>query len=191
MTNVLNSHDLRDSNSSVISAIYRSLSRRPWKTWALSTWKQTKHVLQVAGFAALMVMFMPPAPAHAQTYHSVTADVPFEFTVGAQKFSPGNYELVFRGRGMLVLRDPQTRVLAAFYTREVSAKGPVLESKLVFNMKDGHQQLRQIWLENHPEGFEIIREELAMRSPAPVPPPPVSADVLSLFERRAAPGMKN
>ncbi len=191
MTNVLSNQDVRDSNSSAISAMYRSLSRRPWKTWAFSAWKQTKHVLQVAGFAAMMVIFMPPAPAHAQTYHSVSADVPFEFTVGAQKFSPGNYELVFRTRGMLVLRDPQTRVLAAFYTREVSAKGPVVESKLVFSMKDGHQQLHQIWLENHTEGFEIIREELAVRSPAPVPPPPVSADVLSLFERRAAPGMKN
>jgi hypothetical protein len=191
VTNVLNNHDLRDLNSSALTAMYRSLSRRPWKTWALSTWKQAKHVLQVAGFAALMVMFMPPAPAHAQTYHSVSADVPFEFTVGARKFSPGNYELVFRGIGTLVLRDSQTRVLAVFYTHEVSAKGPVIESKLVFSMKDGHQQLRQIWLENHPEGFEITREELAMRSPAPVPPPTVSADVLSLFDRRAAPGMKN
>ena len=191
MTNVLNNQDLRDSNSSAISAMYRVLIRRPWKTWVFSAWKQTKQALQVAGFTALMVIFMPSAPAQAQTYHSVNADVPFEFTVGAQKFSPGSYELVFRGNGMLVLRDPQNRILAAFYTHEVSAKGRVIESKLVFTMKDGHQQLHQLWLENHPEGFEITREELAMRSRAPVPPPPVSADVPSLFERRAAPGMKN
>jgi hypothetical protein len=191
VTNVLNNQDLRDSNSSAISAMYRVLIRRPWKTWAFSAWKQTKQALQVAGFTALMVIFMPSAPAQAQTFHSVNADVPFEFTIGAQRFSPGSYELVFRGRGMLVLRDPQTRVLAAFYTREVTAKSPVVESKLVFNMKDGHQQLHQIWLENHPEGFEIIRAELAMRSSAPLPPPPVSVDVLSLFGRRSAPGMKN
>jgi hypothetical protein len=191
VTNVLNNHDLRDSNNSAISAMYRVLIRRPWKTWAFSAWKQTKHVLQVAGFAALMAMFMPAAPAQAQTYHSVNADIPFEFTVGARKFSPGSYELAFRGNGMLVLRDSQNRILAVFYTHEVTAKGRVIESKLVFNMKDGHQQLHQLWLENHPEGFEITREQLAMRSPASVPPPPVSVDVLSLFERRAAPGMKN
>ena len=156
-----------------------------------STWNQAKHVLQVAGFAALMAMFMPAAPAQAQTFHSVNADIPFEFTVGAQKFSPGSYELAFRGNSMLVLRDSQNRILAVFYTHEVTAKGRVIESKLVFNMKDGHQQLHQLWLENHPEGFEITREQLAMRSSASVPPPPVSADVLSLFERRAAPGLKN
>jgi hypothetical protein len=191
VTNVLSNQDLRDSNSSAISAMYRVLLRRPWKTWAFSTWNRAKHVLQVAGFAALMVMLMPSPPAQAQTYHSVNADVPFEFTVGARQFSPGSYELVFRGRGMVVLRDTQTRVLAAFYTHDVTAKGPVVKSKLVFSMKDGHQQLRQIWLENHREGFEITREELAMRSQAPVPPPPVSVEVLSLFERRSAPGMKN
>ena len=191
MTNVLSNQDFRDSNSSAISAMYRVLLRRPWKTWAFSSWNRAKHVLQVAGVAALMVMFMPSAPAQAQSYHSVSADVPFEFTVGARQFSAGSYELIFRGRGMVVLRDTQTRVLAAFYTRDVTAKSPVVESKLVFSMKDGHQQLHQIWLENHREGFEIIREELAMRSPAAVPSPTVSADVLSLFDRRAAPGMKN
>ena len=144
MTNVLNNQDLRDSNSSAISAMYRVLIRRPWKTWVFSAWKQTKQALQVAGFTALMVIFMPSAPAQAQTYHSVNADVPFEFTVGAQKFSPGSYELVLRGNSMLVLRDPQNRILAVFYTHEVTAKGRVIESKLVFTMKDGHQQLHQI-----------------------------------------------
>jgi hypothetical protein len=191
VTNVLFNHELRDSNSSAISALYRVLIRRPWKTWALTTWNEAKHVLQIAGFAAALVMLIPPAPAHAQTYHSVYADVPFEFTIGARTFSPGSYQLVFRGNGILVLRDSQTRILAALFTHDVTAKGPVVASKLIFSVKDGHHQLHQVWLENRSEGFEIIKEELAMRSPTPAPPPAVRLDVLSLFERRAAPGLKD
>ena len=178
MTNALLNHELQGSNNSAITVTHRVFLRHPWKTWALSTWNHAKHVLQIAGFAAVLVILIPPAPAHAQSLHSMEADVPFEFTIGTQTFNAGHYQLVPTPTGMLQLRDSQSRVVAALFARSVEAKGQVAASKLVFHLVNGHQQLQQIWFENPSQGLKIVREQLVTRSPKPAKAPAASPDAL-------------
>ena len=184
MTYLLPDRDLREPNTSVLTAAYWVLRRQPWKTFAYRTWDTMKRFLLSTLLAASLSALLP-ALAHARTYETFTVDVPFKFHVGNRAFRPGRYQFIFAGPGLLALRDAKQHVIATFVTRSIETGKPSPDSKIVFKK---HEQLAQIWIENRSQIVEILGEELAIRQPAPAIPVPLDVD--SLFDRRSAPGFR-
>ena len=89
--------------------------------------------------------------------------MPFKFNVGDHSFSPGHYEFIFNGHGLVSMRDSHAKVVATFVTRSLSAEAPAAASKLVFRHQKKRPYLSQIWIESQSEVTEILGEELAMR----------------------------
>src|SRR5580704_752781 len=88
VTNLLPDRDLREPNSSVLTAAFYALRRQPWKSLAIRTWDTMKRFLQLALIAASLTAMLPPATAHARTYDVMNADVPFAFSIGERTFRP-------------------------------------------------------------------------------------------------------
>jgi|SRR5579864_284402 len=114
------------------------------------------------------------SPARAQnerhTYQSFNANVPFSFSVGDRKFHAGYYEFVVRGPGLMVMRDAHAHVLATFFTRDLKGTQREVPPRLVFELKDGNSRLSSIWMGKGAQGFEFLREEVAIRQKENVPP---------------------
>ncbi|HZU29781.1 MAG TPA: hypothetical protein VFB79_01625 [Candidatus Angelobacter sp.] len=144
-------------------------------------------------FTLLAVLFTAclfPMVAQARTYDVLTANVPFKFNVGSRTFSPGRYQFIFVGNGLLALRDAKEHAVAMLMTRVVDNGKPVSETKLVFKVKNKKQpqNLSHIYLEKSSQVLEILGEEVAMQQAAPPALLPPAAQ--SIFDRRTAPGFK-
>lgn len=201
VTNLLPDREIRDSNSSALVAIYWVLRRQPWKTMAVRTWDTMRRFLLSTLLAASLGALLPPI-AHARsndvpstqarTYDVLSTNVPFKFKVGDRTFRPGNYQFIFLGPGRLAMRDSNLHIIAAFTTRSRETGDPALVTKLVFSNHKKHSQLTQIWIENRSQVLDVLGEEVALRPTPPSSPlPPMfTPDIYSLFDRGAAPGMK-
>lgn len=141
--------------------------------------------------AVLLAACLPPLAAQARTYDVLTANVPFKFNIGSRTFSPGRYQFIFVGNGLLALRDAKQHAVAMLMTRSVDGSGPALETKLVFkSQKKNHpQRLAQIYLGNNTV-LEVIGEETAMQQNTQPPAALLPPGAQSIFDRRSAPGMK-
>ena len=144
--------------------------------------------LRFAALTACIALFVQSG--NARSYQVITADVPFEFTVGARTFAPGHYELVLAGNGLLALRDAQKHVVAALVFRAMDSGHPLPTTKLVFKKQDNHQHLTEIWVKNQVQIMEVTREEMAIRRPQPAPAPNIWIGSNSFFERNGPPGMR-
>jgi hypothetical protein len=159
-------------------------------------------MMGVAGLAVLaMAATLAGAQTHpatytnkrsAGTYEVLTTNVPFKFKVGARTFQPGQYQFILAGPCRLAVRDSHKHFIASLITRAREIGGPAPATKLVFDTPKKHSaRLDQIWIENRSQVLDVLGEEVAMRQPSPVPVPMLLPEVNSLFERRAAPGLKN
>jgi hypothetical protein len=177
-----------DSNCSVPVAVYRILRRQPWKTMARRTWNTISRLFLSTLFATFLTVLLATA-AQARTYEVLTADVPFKFNVGNRTFRAGHYQLIFVGTGLLALRDARGHIIASLVARSTDTVGRPHATKLIFETQRKRAHLAQIWIEDRPQVLEVLGEQLAVRQ-APAPPPAFRPDIDSLFERRAAPGLK-
>jgi hypothetical protein len=190
MTKFLPGPGLMRTFPSALFAAFRALRRQFWEVLASTAWDNASRVLHAIMFAAALAVLLFSPAAHARTYDVFTADVPFRFNVGDRTFRPGHYEFIFVGPGLVAVRDGQKEVIGSFVTRAITAKAPAPSSKLVFVNDKKHQQLSQIWLENHTEGVQILREELAVRSNPPKPAVIAPDAMLFLTGRQEGPRMK-
>ena len=190
MTKFLPGPGLMRTFPSALLAAFRALRRQFWEVLASTAWDNASRVLHAIMFAAALAVLLFSPAAHARTYDVFTADVPFKFNVGDRTFRPGHYEFIFIGPGLVALRDAQKEVIGSFVTRAITSKAPAPSSKLVFVNDKKHQQLSQIWLENHTEGVQILREELAVRSNPPQPSVIAPDAMLLLTNRPDGPRLK-
>lgn len=190
MTNPYPNREL-DFNVSVQVALFRVLRRQPWKTFVHRTWDAVNRLLLAALFATSLMLLLAAA-AQAKTYDTVTIDVPFKFSVGERTFPPGHYQLIIRGNGLLALRDAHEHTIASLVTRTVDIGEPAADTQLIFRLKKNHAFLTQVLMEHRSQALEVVGEELAMRQPSPLSPPPAfNPEVEALFERRSSPGLKH
>jgi hypothetical protein len=190
---VANSYPNRevDLNYSVQVALFRILRRRPWKMFAHRTWDAVSRLFLATLFATSLTLLLATA-AQAKTYDAVTIDVPFKFSIGERTFPPGRYQLIIKGNGLLALRDAHAHTIASLVTRSVDIGEPAADTHLVFKMKNNHVFLTQLLMEHRSQALEVMGEELALRQPSPLSPPPeFNAEVDALFERRSSPGMRH
>jgi hypothetical protein len=171
VTSLLPYQESHEPNSSALFDVWVVLRRQPWGQWARKTLDIMKTLLQSALFVASLSAVLLPMAAHARTYEVFSADVPFKFYVGDRIFSPGHYEIVFMGPGLVALRDSRAHVVGTFVARSIAADAPSASSRLVFRHEKKRPYLSQIWIQNRAQFTEILGEELAMRSS----PPPLGA----------------
>lgn len=170
MTSLLSHQELHEPNSSAVTDVWLVLRRQPWDQWARKALDIMKSVLQAALFAALLSAVLLPTVAQARTYECFSVDVPFRFYVGNRTFSPGHYEIILAGPGLVALRDAKAHDVASLVTRSIESGEPASESKLVFKTQKKHQLLAQIYIASRSQVLEVMGEELAIRNQPPAPP---------------------
>jgi hypothetical protein len=167
VTSLLPYQESHEPNTSALSDVWLVLRRQPWDQWAQKALAMMKGLLQLVLFVASLSALLLPIAAHARTYDVFSTDVPFKFYVGDRTFSPGHYEIIFSGPGLVVLRDSRAHVVATLVTRSIAADAPSASSRLVFRHEKKRPYLSQIWIANSARFTEILGEELAARTVEP------------------------
>ncbi|HKD79857.1 MAG TPA: hypothetical protein VKH81_09200 [Candidatus Angelobacter sp.] len=168
MTNLLPHQEFHEPNTSAVTAVYQVLRRQPWDQWARKTLAVMKRLLLLA--LLLTSLSALPASAQARTYDVLTADVPFQFDIGARAFHPGHYQFIFAGTNLLVLRDARQHNVASLVTRSVETGEPAPATRLVFSTGKKHAQLAEIHIAASSQALEILGEELAVQPAATFAP---------------------
>jgi hypothetical protein len=102
---------------------------------------------------SLAVLFFV-ASAHAQSGR-ITANIPFDFTVGSISLPAGQYEFVDTGRNIVQVRGADRRTLYTLSSASIQASQISEKSVLKFATVDGHHVLVQIWNELAANGKEF------------------------------------
>ena len=93
----------------------------------------------------------------------VKVNIPFEFTVGAKTFAPGDYSLIEPLQHLLVLRDARGRTVASAFTHDVDASATLASPTLRFASVDGRRVLTELWQERYPSGQRLIGSKPRLR----------------------------
>jgi hypothetical protein len=85
----------------------------------------------------------------------MTADIPFEFTVGSISLPAGQYEFLRTGDNIVEVRGADRRSLFTLSSASIQANQLPEKSMLKFATVDGHHVLVQIWNELAANGNEF------------------------------------
>jgi hypothetical protein len=112
------------------------------------------------GFS-LAVWFLV-ASAHAQSGPRMTANIPFEFTVGSISLPAGQYEFLSTGDNIVEVRGGDGRSLFTLSSAPIQANQLPEKSMLKFATVDGRHVLVQIWNELAANGNEFPDEHTSV-----------------------------
>jgi hypothetical protein len=105
-----------------------------------------KKIIQICSLLSLIVAFSIVS-ANAQAAKKITADIPFDFNIGAKHYTAGQYNLTVsesRSTGAIVrLTDAEGDILGTVLVLTGGEAVPG-ESKLVFNNYEGQRFLAEI-----------------------------------------------
>lgn len=93
--------------------------------------------------------------------HHLKVSVPFEFSINDKVFPAGSYDLVCTP-GQIELRDARSQVLATAISHSVQAPNDSFSPELVFATDSGVHELRQIWIGDPHNGYELPRSKAAI-----------------------------
>jgi len=105
----------------------------------------------LTGLSLAVLLFV--CPAHAE--RRMTANIPFEFTVGTVSFPAGHYEFVRAGDSIVQVRDVGGRSLFTMASAPIQENGTSEKSTVKFATVDGRHVLIQIWSEGFSSGYEF------------------------------------
>lgn len=122
----------------------------------------TVAVLTVAfAFAAAVVS------ANAQSSNRVAAVIPFEFTVGNQTMTSGEYLLgsITQGGDGLVIKNGETGKSVIRLSHSIEPNGKQRQARLVFHKYGQRYFLAEVWAGGNSTGRQLVgsREERAAR----------------------------
>ena len=104
-----------------------------------------KHQIARALVVFTLAMAGLAGTAKAQSTHAITANIPFEFTLGEQTYPEGEYSFVRSEQHTLELRDARRRTLAQVIAQGIESPIPVTEVKLKFSSSEGQHVLTEVW----------------------------------------------
>lgn len=159
----------RQHSSSIENSAYFDVRHKPWKVMAARTWPAVKRSLLLTIFVACL-MPLPAVAADTRTYDALLADVPFKFHIGQRSFRPGHYQFIFVGNGLLTMRDAHRHVVVSLITRSIDGGAQAEVSKLVFTTQNKDIRLAEIRMQNKSQILEILGEQLAIPTAAPLSP---------------------
>ena len=113
-----------------------------------------KRVTSISTGLSLAVLFLAVS-AYAQSEQRMTANIPFEFTVGSISFPAGQYEFVGTGYSIIQVRGAGLRSVFVLSSASVPANASPEKSTLKFANVDGHHVLVQIWNQVAADGREF------------------------------------
>jgi hypothetical protein len=85
----------------------------------------------------------------------MTANIPFEFTVGTVSVPAGQYEFERAGEYVFQVRDASGRSLFTMASAPIQENGTREKSTLKFATVDGRHVLIQIWTQRSSTGYEF------------------------------------
>jgi hypothetical protein len=114
-----------------------------------------KRIASILTGLSLAVLFLA-ASAHAQFKQRITANIPFEFTVGSISLPAGQYEFLGTGDKIVQVRGADRRSVFTLSSASIQANGLSEKSMLKFATVDGHHVLVQIWNDLAGNGNEFL-----------------------------------
>lgn len=93
--------------------------------------------------------------ADAQSERRMTADIPFEFSVGGVSLPPGHYEFLSAGPNIVQVLGADRRSVFALQAAAVQTNGYPEKSAIKFAVVGGQHVLFQIWNELAASGSEF------------------------------------
>jgi hypothetical protein len=119
-----------------------------------------KRIASILTGLSLAVLFFV-ASAHAQSGR-ITANIPFEFTVGSISLPAGQYEFLDTGANIVQVRGADRRSLFTLSTASIQANDLPEKSMLKFVTVDGRHVLVQIWNDLAANGNEFPYEHTSV-----------------------------
>ena len=105
----------------------------------------------LTGLSLAVLLFV--CPAHAA--RRMTANIPFEFTVGTVSLPAGQYEFVRAGEYIVQVRDARGRSLFTMASAPIQEYGIPEKSLLKFATLEGRHVLMQIQSERFSGGYQF------------------------------------
>jgi hypothetical protein len=111
---------------------------------------------------------------HGQS--GIRVSIPFDFSVGAQTFSGGEYNLTPLAMfpHTVLLQDQSGQILAYIGTNSVESRDLPISTKLVFNRYSGKYFLYQIWEKGSEIGRETMKSPVEIQMAKSSPPEPMA-----------------
>jgi hypothetical protein len=106
--------------------------------------KRIANILTVLSLAVLSTAGLAQAQSAGQR---LTANVPFEFTVGNLTFQPGQYDFTRNEDGVYSIRDASGHTQMILAGAAVQQYGSPEKSNLKFEVVNGRHTLIQVWSE--------------------------------------------
>ena len=107
-------------------------------------------MLRIASLATLLA-----SGAWAQLTHPITADVPFDFTVGKSTFNAGKYQVQTSMPGVLRVTSTDGKSSAMLIISPKRQAKTEQETKLVFNRYGTQYFLSEVWSAGTDTGIEL------------------------------------
>jgi hypothetical protein len=120
--------------------------------------KKHRFILHPTMLCLFALLDVPLGQAQSAS-HILKANIPFNFSVGPQKYSAGEYTLKPLLQQTTILRNERGQSLTNIQTNSVESREVPTSAKLVFTVYDGQYFLSQIW-----EPGNSIGRELATKS---------------------------
>jgi hypothetical protein len=105
------------------------------------------------------------ASAQAESGQRITANIPFEFSVGSISFPAGQYEFFRTGNELYQIRDADGRSQFALPSASIQSNGTPEKSRLKFAKVDGRHVLLQIWNDSAEIGNEFYHGQFDVEQP--------------------------
>jgi hypothetical protein len=106
--------------------------------------KRIANILTVLSLTVLSSVGLAQAQSSGQ---KITANVPFDFTVGNLSFQAGQYDFTRTGEGLYVIREANGHAQMILAGAPVQQNGTPEKSNLKFEVVNGRHTLIQVWSE--------------------------------------------
>ena len=123
-----------------------------------------KRIASILTRLSLAVLFFV-ASAQAHSGQRITANIPFEFTVGSISLPAGQYEFIRTDGNIYQVRDADGRSLFARASTSIQGNGVPEKSMLKFATVDGRHVLIQIWNQRADIGNGFYRGQSYVEQP--------------------------
>lgn len=114
-----------------------------------------KRIASILTGLSLAVLFLAGLAAAQSDGQRLTANIPFEFTVGSTSLPAGQYEFTRTGGNIFLVRDADRHSLFTVSSASIDTNGLSEKSTLKFATIDGRHVLVQIWNESAAIGNEF------------------------------------
>jgi hypothetical protein len=121
-----------------------------------------KRIASIWTGISFVVMFFIASANAQHDGQTISANIPFEFTVGSISFAAGHYEFLHSGDNVVVVRDTDVRSRFTLASAWIQENGIPAKALLRFTTVGGRHVLTQMWNDRAATGSEFPTGHAAM-----------------------------